>query len=201
MNLNELQNTWNSPRNRLPRAEQAQLAQHFIRQMIRRRRFQAIWLTNTIVWLMLITVAVIQTIAAGNFSLAREWAVIPLVLVPWAFAIHFLRRFLQPTELVAGGETPVADAVQVALKSNRTEQTHLKLVGALLASVIPLVVMAGQQLHAVGKVSAKDQTNMAILFGVVLVVSGALVAARYFGRVLPQQRKLNALLAEMSGPA
>ncbi|MFO1486856.1 MAG: hypothetical protein U1F65_00110 [Verrucomicrobiota bacterium] len=201
MNLNELQNTWNSPRNRLPSAEQEQLAQHFIRQMIRRRRFQAIWLTNTFVWLTLITVAVIQTIATGKFSLAREWAVIPLMLAPWIVAIYFLRRFLKSSDLVAGGDVPVADAFQVALKFNRTEQTHLKLVGALLALVIPLVVMAVQQLHAAGKVSAKDQTNMAVFFSVVLVVSGAMVAARYFRCVLPRQRKLNALLAEMSGPA
>lgn len=201
MNLNEMQNTWNSPRNRLPSSEQEQLAQQFIRQMIRRRRFQAIWLTNTFVWLTLITVAVIQTIAAGKFNLAHEWAVIPLVLVPWAFAIHFLRRFLKPTEPVARGEVSVAESVQAALKSNQTEQTHLKLVGALLALVIPLVAVAVQQLHAAGKVSAKDQTNMAILFGAVLVVSGAGVAVRYFGRVLPQQRKLNVLLVEMSGQA
>ncbi len=68
MNLNEMQNAWNSPRNNLPTAEQQRLAQQFTRQVIRRRRFQAIWLTNTFVWLTLITLVVVQTIAAGKFQ-------------------------------------------------------------------------------------------------------------------------------------
>lgn len=201
MNMNEMQNAWRSPRNNLPTAGQQQLAQQFTRQMIRRRRFQAIWLTNTFVWLALITVAVIQIVAAGKFNLAQEWALIPVVLVPWAFAIHFLRRFLKPTPPVARGEVPVINAFQSALESNRTEQSHLKLVGVLFAILIPLLAMAVQQLHAAGKVSSKGLTNMAIFFGVVLVASGAGVTARYFGRVLPQQQKLNALLAEMNGQA
>ncbi len=72
MNLNEMQNVWNSPRNNLATAEQQQLAQQFTRQMIRRRRFQAIWLTNTFVWLTLITLIAIQTIAAGKFNPAPK---------------------------------------------------------------------------------------------------------------------------------
>ena len=47
MNLNEMQNAWNSPRNNLPTQERQRLAGQFIRQMIRRRRFRAIWLINT----------------------------------------------------------------------------------------------------------------------------------------------------------
>jgi hypothetical protein len=201
MKLNEMQNIWNSPRNNLPTAEQQQLAQQFTRRIIRRRRFQAIWLTNTFVWLTLITLAVIQSIAAGKFNPAQEWAMIPLVLLPWAFAIHFLRRFLKPAVPVARGEVSVADSFQMALDSNRTEQSHLKLVGALFAIMIPFLALAVQQLHAVGKASSREMICMAIFFGGVLLIGGAGIAARYFGRVLPQQRKLNEMLAEMSGQA
>ncbi len=38
---------------------------------------------------------------------------------------------------------------------------------------------------------------MAALFAGVLLLSGAGIAARYFGRLLPQQKQLHALLAEM----
>lgn len=201
MNLNEMQNAWNSPRNNLPTAEQQQLAQQFARQMIRRRRFQAIWLTNTFVWLALITLAVIQSIAAGRFKPAQEWAVLPLLIVPWAFAIHFLRRFLKPAVPGARGEVSVAESFRAALDSNRTEQSHLRLVGVLFVIMIPLLAVAVQQLHATGKVSAKDLASMAIFFGGIFLVSGVGIAAKYFGRVLPQQRKLNALLAEMTDQA
>ena len=201
MNLDEIQNAWNSPRNNLPTAKQQQLAQQFTRQMIRRRRFQAIWLTNTFVWLTLITLAACQTVATGKFDFAQEWAVLPLLIAPWIAAIHFLRRYLKPVAPNARGEMSVADSFRAALASNRTEQSHLKLVGALLALMIPFIALAAQQLHAVGKVSSKNLAGMAIFFGVALALSGAGIAARYFGRVLPQQRKLNELLAEMTGQA
>lgn len=201
MNLNEMQNAWNSPRNNLPTAEQQRLAQQFTRQVIRRRRFQAIWLTNTFVWLTLITLVVVQTIAAGKFKPTQEWAVIPLLIVPWAFAIHFLRRFLKPAVPGASGEVPVTDSFRAALDSNRIERSHLKLVGVLFVIMTPILAVVAQQLHVAGKVSSKDLTSMAIFFGGIFLMSGAGLAARYFGRVLPQQRKLNALLAEMTAQA
>src|SRR5688572_6603027 len=118
MNLNEMQNAWNSPRNNLPTAEQQQLAQQFTRQMIRRRRFQAIWLANTFVWLTLITLVAFRTIAAGNVNLEQEWALFPLLIVPWAFAFHFLRRYLKPAGPGVSGEVSVADSFRAALNSN-----------------------------------------------------------------------------------
>jgi hypothetical protein len=44
------------------------MAKRFVRQMIRRRRFQAIWLTITFVWLTLATLVVFRTIAAGKLD-------------------------------------------------------------------------------------------------------------------------------------
>lgn len=55
MNMNEMQSAWNSPRNNLPTEEQQRLAHQLTRQMIRRRRFQAIWLINTFVFLTVTT--------------------------------------------------------------------------------------------------------------------------------------------------
>ncbi|NOS70676.1 MAG: hypothetical protein HOP33_12190 [Verrucomicrobia bacterium] len=199
MNLNEMENAWNSPRNNLPSVEQQQLAQQFTRQMIRRRRFQAIWLTNTFFWLTLITLVAFRTIAAGKVNLGQEWALFPLLIVPWAFVVHFLRRYLKPAVPGLSGEVSVADSFRAALNSNRTEQSHLKRVGVLFAIMIPFLALAVQQLHAAGKTSSREMTCMAVFFGAVLLISGSGIAARYFGRVLPQQRKLSKLLTEMTG--
>ncbi len=94
MNLNEMQSTWNSPRNNLSTQEGQRLAGQFIRQMIRRRRFQAIWLINTFVWLTIITWLAIRTVAMGKVNLEQEWGLFPILIVPWAFAIYFLHRHL-----------------------------------------------------------------------------------------------------------
>ena len=74
MNLNEIQRDWNSPRNNLPTEPQQELARQFSRQMIRRRRFQALWLINTFVWLTVITVLAIRTVAVGQTSRRRNGA-------------------------------------------------------------------------------------------------------------------------------
>jgi len=198
MNLNEMQSAWNSPRNNLPTEEQQRLARQFTRQMIRRRRFQAIWLINTFVWLALITVFAIWAIAVGKAKLEQEWGLFPLLTVPWVFAFHFLRRYLKPVSPEARGELSVTDSLRAALGSNRTEQSHLKLVAGLFAIMIPLLAVSMQQLHAVRKVSSSELVSMAVLFGGTLLLSCAGIAARYFGRVLPQQRQLNALLTELT---
>ena len=70
--------------------------------------------------------------------------------------------------------------------------------GLLFAIMIPVLAVSIWQLRTTDKVSAREMTSMAIFFGGVLLVSGASVIARYFGRLLPQQRQLNALLAELN---
>ena len=94
MNPNEMQSAWNSPRNNLPTQEQQRLAGQFTRQMIRRRRFQAIWLISTFIWLTVITGLAIRTVIVGKVNLEQEWGLLPILIVPWAFAFHFLRRHL-----------------------------------------------------------------------------------------------------------
>jgi hypothetical protein len=198
MKLDEMQSAWNSPHNHPASEEQQQLAQQFVRQMIRRRRFQAIWLTNTFVWLTLATAALVKTLVVGKGNLTQEWAMLPLLALPWIVAVHFLRRHLKPTLPVPSGSMPVAEVLQAALASNRTERSHLKLVAALQVGLIPFVALAVQQLHAAGKLSPTQQTCMVILFGAVLLVGMLGVAVRYFGRLMPQGRHLNALLSELT---
>jgi len=201
MNLNEMQNVWNSPRNNLPTEAQQRVADQFARQMIRRRRFQSIWLINTFVWLTIITVIAVWTIAVGQTTPAQEYGLFPLLIVPWGFAIHFLRRYLKPVAPMTRGETSIVDSLRAALTSNRETRSNLKLVGVLYVVMIPLLALAMQQLHAVGKVSERELTSMAIFFGAALLLGGVGIAIRYFGRLLPQQKRLDMLLTELADEA
>lgn len=194
MNFDELQSDWNSPRNNLPSEQQRALAEKFSHQMARRRRFQSFWLVHAFVWLTLITGLAIWMVVVGKASPTQEWGLFLLLLAPWGFAIHFLRRHLQPPTPIARGESPVKDSLSAALISNRTHQSHLKLVGLLFVIMIPLLVVAMQQLHAVGKLSARELMSVAIFFAATLLVCGAGIAAQYVGRLLPQQKQLEDLL-------
>lgn len=198
MNPNEMQSAWNSPRNNLPTQEQQRLTGQFTRQMIRRRRFQAIWLISTFIWLMVITGLAIRTVIVGKVNLEQEWGLLPILIVPWAFAFHFLRRHLSLITVIAGGELPVIGSVRAALACNQSEQSHLKLVSVLFIIMIPILALTIGQLHAAGKASSNELASMAVFFGAMLFLGGAGIAARYFGRVLPQQKQLNSLLTELT---
>ena len=201
MNLNEMQSVWNSPRNNLPTEAQQQLADQFSRHMMRRRRFQSIWLINTFAWLTIITVLAIWTVTVGQTTPTQEWGLFPLLLALWGFAIHFLRRYLKPAAPMTRGEVSIVDSLRAALASNHETRSHLKLVGVLYVIMIPLLALAMRQLHAVGKVSERELTSMAIFFGAALLLGAAGIAFRYYARLQPQQKRLDALLMELTDEA
>lgn len=202
MNLNEIQNVWNSPSNNLRNVEQERLVRQFARQMIRRRRFQSIWLIVTLAWLAVISVLVFGNLAKGNLDSALEWAVFPLLIVPWAFAIHFLRRYLKAFAPVVSGASSVTESFRAALVSNRSEQSNLKWAAALSGILIPIVIVVVQQLQDAGKVSPREVNSMALFFGGALLVSSLGMVIRYFGWLAPQRRTLVGLLGELedAGP-
>jgi hypothetical protein len=73
MNLNEMQDVWNSPRNNLTAEAQQRLAGQFVRQMIRRRRFQTAWLIHTFLALTVITGLAFWAVATGKIKPEQEW--------------------------------------------------------------------------------------------------------------------------------
>jgi hypothetical protein len=92
----------------------------------------------------------------------------------------------------------VPDTLQAALASNHAEQAHLKKVGLLFAIMIPLLALSVSRLHSAQKVSGRELVSMTIFFGTILSPSAAGIAARYFLRVLPKQRQLDALVLELA---
>lgn len=197
MNLNEIQNLWNSPSNQVPDPEHERLARRFVSQMIRRRRFQSIWLIITFAWLTVISVLACGNLAKGKLDPSIEWAVFPMLLVPWVFAIHFLRRYLKPVASASSGESPVAESFRAALVSTRAEQSQLKRVAVLWVILVPILIVASRQLEAAGKVSPRELECMMVFFGGVFLASGLGIAIRYFGWLSPRRRRLVGLLDEL----
>ena len=197
MNLNEMQNAWNSPQNIPSLDQQRQLAGQFARQMIRRRRFQSIWLLTTFSWLTIITVFAVWTFAAGHAMPRMEWGLFPLLLLPWIAAVSFLRSYLK-SAAAAQGSLPVLDSFRAALQSNQAEQKNLKRAAGLLVLMVPLLALVMRQLHVTGKVSDRELASMALFFGAALLAGLVGVAAWYFGRLQPQRKRLETLLADLS---
>ena len=199
MNPDDIRKAWNSPREISSPAAREQLAGDFIRRIARRRRFRAIWLTNTIVWLTLAGAAFARTVASGRFDFVREWAAIPLLVLPWMAALVFLRQHLKSSGPSSDRAVPAADSMRIALAATETELAGLKRVALLLVGLAPIVALAVIQLEAVGKVSPREQAGMAVFFGAALAAGLAAVGLRCFRRILPQRNHLRAVLAEMAG--
>jgi hypothetical protein len=198
MNFDEMQQAWNSPGNNMSAEQQRQLAAKFNCQMIRRRRFQTFWLIHTFVWLTLITGLAIVSVASRKTIPAQEWGLFPLLIMPWAFAILFLRRYREAADPIRRGELPVRDSLSAALDSIKAALWRSKRVGALYLIMAPLLVLGMQQLHAAGKVSARELVSMRFFFGITLLICGAGLAARYYGRLLPQKKQLEELLLQFN---
>ncbi|HVY70433.1 MAG TPA: hypothetical protein VHH73_10925 [Verrucomicrobiae bacterium] len=201
MNFDEMRDIWNAPGNDLSANRQRSLAGQFSRQMLRRRRFQTVWLVCLIAALTVTTGIAIRAVALGRADLESGWGLFPLLIVPWLFALHFLRRHLNPARPVVHGELPLAEVLRAAQAANRADQLRLKKVGLYFASMIPLLVLSVYQLYSSQKVSGRELASMTIFFGAVLTLSGAGIAARYFGSVLPRQRKIDSLLTELADDA
>jgi hypothetical protein len=197
MNFDDLKQIWNGPLNQWPAEGQQLLARHFAKELARRRRFQAVWLGWTFLALAGITFLALRAMASHRVDLELEWVLFPLLLVPWAFAFHFLRRFLEGRSGAPRGVLSVTDALRAALQSNRSAQRRLKLMGILFALMVPMLALAMRQLQLAGKASLSEVISMGVLFAGVLALSAAGMAARLFVRLRPQQRRLESLLVEI----
>jgi MFS family permease len=197
--MDEIQNDWNSNGNNMPSEKQAAIAEQFTRQMINRRKFQGIIVTNAFVLLTLFAIFAAWNMLTGKTNLKHEWGLLLLLLIPWAFACHFLRRHLQSNKNDKNAGTTILDSMRTALRVNRTTQTHLKLMGALYVVFVPILAFSMKQLWNAGKVSERELQSMALFFGLVLLLSAIGVALRYFTRLLPREKKIQELLTELNG--
>lgn len=198
MSIDDLQSAWDSPRNRPSAEAREQLARDFTRRMMARRRFRALWLVNVFVWLVLVTGLALHSIANGRTALTNEWGLLPLLILPWGLAIHFLRRHLKPGLPLARGELSVTESFRTAHHSICMEQSHLKLVGLLLVVMLPLLGVAMAQLFKVGKMNQNQLESMAVFFGAALLLGLGGILCRYFLSLTPQKRRLAALLGEFA---
>lgn len=197
MNFNELQTLWNAGGNEPTSVQREKLARQFADKLRRQRRNQLIWLVWTFFVLTVMTGFVSWVIFGTNkVDLAREWGIIPLLLIPWSVAILFLKRFIKPAAPLCRGDVALSAALAAAAAANRAAQSRSKVMGVMYAISIPALACALWQLHAVGKTSSREMLSMAIFFAAVLGLSAAAVFARYRFRLVPQQKHLEALLKQ-----
>lgn len=127
-------------------------------------------------------------------DLRREWAVIPLYLLPWTgwfFIIGLHRRHCARHR---HPDRSVSASVAALLDENRSERVRYKFVGGLLLAamlVLPLVVL---QLRAVGKAGDEIFVPFLVLFPSILGGIAIWMMFHYRRRLLPRKQELETLL-------
>jgi hypothetical protein len=195
MNFAELETIWNAPANHPSAVQQQKLTKQLLTWLRRQRRHQLLWLVWTFGVLAVITgFAGWLIFGTDKVHLRMEWGLIPLLLLPWAFAFAFLKRFLKPAASGCRGDVPIADALARAVEANEAAQSRLRAIGVLYVIFVPVLAIAMWQLHAAGKASSRELLSMSIFFSGVLLLSGAGIFARYRFRLRPHHEHLKALL-------
>lgn len=197
MNLDEIQSLWTSNLNAPSSDQRSRLIARFTSTLRRRRRQELAWLVWTFFVLTILT-GFVGWILFGTdkVQLAAEWATIPLLLVPWVFAVLFLRRFLRQSPPAAGGDTTISDALRAAFVANQSERAKLKAIGVMYLIVLPILAASIWQLESAGKVSPRELTSMVVFLGGALTLSAGAVLAKYWLSLLPRARKLRTLLSQ-----
>ena len=205
MNFDDIQKTWRSPQNQ-PSAAQLEKDQlKFLNDLRKRHRGEIIFM----IWILSV-----MSFLTGGFvlhlfrpdpakpptDLAREWALIVLLALPWAALGLFYKKFRDHRARHAHPERSIRTSVAALLDDNRTEIERYKWAAWLNAGVILLMPLVVYQLRAAGK--AGDEILVPAFVILPLLMLGIFWAMLcYRRRVLyPRQRELQALLVAYDEP-
>jgi LPXTG-motif cell wall-anchored protein len=195
MNNDALNELWNSAPNRpLPEAGE-RLAVHFLTRLRKRRLYQGWWLAWTFLALTGTTaLAVVQIVKHGSTAVTGQWALWPMLALPWGAAFLFLRRYFRECVAPTLSVSPLHAALVAARAGNLMERRRLIGVGILLLAMLPITALAIWQLHLAGKTTADQAWSMALVFGLALALGGGFVTWRYRRHLVPERCKIEALL-------
>jgi peptidoglycan/LPS O-acetylase OafA/YrhL len=195
MDFEKLKKVWQSAANTPAPAETEQLKTQFAGNLRRRRRKFIGFLTWVFSALSLVTGMVIyHLLVTHQTMLDTEWAIIPLLIIPWFFAIRFLWQFRRHNRDYAGYQNSIMDALRATLDENRLARSRAKRVGLIYLLSIPVLVLASYQLRQSGKMSGSEMASMLVVFGIALAIAGGWTAFQYYKKLLPQQAEVESLL-------
>jgi hypothetical protein len=201
MTTDGLDDLWNSAPNRPPAEAGARLATHFVTRLRKRRQFQRWWFAWTFLALTGATgIAVTQLVKHGVAAFAGQWALWPMLLLPWSAAFLFLRRFYRDGPVRQSTISSVRTALVAARAGNLAERRRLVRVGMLFCTMVPITAVAIWQLHLAGKASVDQAWSMAVVFGFALLLGGGFVTWRYRRQLEPERRKIESLLRDLESP-
>ncbi len=140
-----------------------------------------------------------QVLVTHKVTLETDWAVLPLLAIPWLFAIRFLAQFRKHNRAHSSYGESIVLTLRAAMDENRLACLRIKRLAWIYLLSAPALALAIHQLKWAGKMNESEVTSMLLLFGVTLITAGGWAAFRYFRKLLPQRAEIIFLLRDYEG--
>ena len=199
MNFETLQAAWRSNANAPSAAASATLLQEATATLKRRRAE-----LNGLIAFACVMLAVPVLLAGLDaltgqvdaIDLAREWALVPFVAIPIAVLVLVVRRQKLHESRHAAADATLLSVFRALLDENAAARWRTFLIGGAIVVFAPLLVVMLGQMGQTGKMSPQNIEQAGIVMGAALALSLAVMAVRYVTRLLPERRRLEALIAQ-----
>jgi len=127
---------------------------------------------------------------------SREWAVVPFFAIPVVVLGLIWRRYQAHVKRHPDIRAALPEVFRALLDENAFARLRIKIIALAYVVVIPVLVWLIVQLGDVGKMEPRHQQQMGIVFGAILSVGAAYMAFKYFSQLVPERRRLEALLGQ-----
>lgn len=198
MDFERLERAWRSSANSPSEAAKTYLMEEMMETLEKRRRdfrgFTVIIALTLIAWTAKIGYDVVFN--PFPFDWSREWAALPLFLLPWA-ALFFIRaQHKRHMEAFPDPYKSTPDTLRALIDENDTAQARTRWMAGMTAVCIALLGLMLWQLMSVGKMSGQNVLQGSILFGAIFAGIWAYQAWHYVRKLRPEGDRLRRLLAE-----
>lgn len=198
MNFERLERAWRSSANSPGDAAQTYLMEEMMETLRKRHRdfrgFTVIIALTLTAW----TAKIAYDVAFNPFPFnwGREWAALPLFLLPWA-ALFFIRaQYKRHLEAFPDPYRSTPDTLRALIDENDVAQARTRWMAGMTAVCIGLLTVMLGQLMSVGKMSGANVFQGSILFGTIFAAIWAYQGWAYFRKLKPEGERLRRLLAD-----
>lgn len=200
MNFDDIQKTWQSPLNRPTPAQIESDKMNFLTDLRKRNRGAVIFMLWILALLTFITGRVVLQLIAPSpasdpIDLSREWAMVPLLALPWIALAIFYRKYRGYRHRNPDSGSSISASVRALRDENRLARERHRWVSILSAGMLLLMPLIVYQLRAVGK--AGDEILVPAFVLLPALMLAIFIGMRWHDRrvLQPRQRELEELLA------
>lgn len=198
MNFERLERAWRSSANSPSEAAKTYLMEEMMEALKKRRRdfrgfTMLIGLTLT-GWTLKIVYDVI--FRPFPFDISREWAALPLFLLPWAALVFIGVQHKRHMHAFPDPYRSTPDTLRALIDENDVAQARTRWMAGMTALCIVLLAVMLGQLMSVGKMSGQNVFQGSILFGTIFAGIWVYHGWHYFRKLRPEGERLRRLFAD-----